>query len=364
MNLAQTSSTAANSGSERRAGGKPAPVGKRRFDFFSQIQFTDAENNGSYSRTPSTGPWFKGSAMSASIERPRSFVLPGVLLALLLLVFTPSVMTLWDRWLHDSRYNHGYLVPLFSLYLLYRKKDALLACPVGSAWGLALILIGLAIRAVGVLIYLDWLDTIALLPCLAGLLVLWGGRPALALSWPALAFLVFMIPLPFRIETALSLPLQRLATAASTRGLRVLGYPAFAEGNIIRMGDAPPVNVAEACSGLSMLMIFFALCTAVAMLMRRPLWERLLVVLAAVPIALVSNFLRIVLTAVLYYHFGQRLGDWMHDYAGWVMMPVALLLLLVLSLLFNWMFPLRREEEDDPVFAGVLDGPSEQFQPM
>lgn len=302
--------------------------------------------------------------MSASVERPRSFVLPGVLLAVLLLVFTPSLLSLWDRWLNDSRYNHGYLVPLFSLYLLYRKKDALLACPGGSAAGLALVLLGLATRAVGVLIYLDWLEAIALLPCLAGVLVLWGGWRALALSWPALAFLVFMIPLPFRLETALSLPLQRLATAASSRGLRILGYPAFAEGNIIRMGEAPPVNVAEACSGLSMLMIFFALCTAVAMLMHRPLWERLLVVVAAVPIALASNFVRIVLTAVFYYHGGQRLGDFLHDFAGWLMMPVGLLLLLVLSVLFNWMFPIRRDEEDEPVFSGMFGDPSERFQPM
>ncbi len=300
--------------------------------------------------------------MTASIERPhsvggetppnpRSFALPGVLLGILLVVFTPSLLHLWDRWMHDPRYNHGYLVPLFSLYLLYRKKDDLRACPEGSPWGLVFILIGLAIRGFGVLIYLDWIDAVALVPCLAGVVVFWGGWQALALTWPALAFLVFMIPLPFSLETALSLPLQELATAASTRALRTLGYPAFNEGNVIRMGDAPPVNVAEACSGLSMLMIFFALCTGVAMLTRRPLWERLLIVAAAVPIALLANLLRIVGTAAIYYHGGQRFGDWIHDYAGWVMMPVALLLLLVFVGLFNWMFPLRDDEEDDPIFS-------------
>src|SRR5437763_14575321 len=74
-----------------------------------------------------------------------------------------------------------------------------------------------------------------------------------------------------------------------------------------------------------MLMVFFALSTAVALLMRKPLWERLLVCASAVPIALLTNLLRITATGVLHDTVGKEIADAVfHDLAGWLMMPLAL----------------------------------------
>lgn len=276
-------------------------------------------------------------------------------------VFFPTLRALFERWLNDSRYNHGYLVPLFSVYLIYRQRNALKECTSGNVLGLGLILFGLSVRALGALIYFDWLDALALLPCLAGVAVLWGGWSALRLTWPAIAFLLFMIPLPFRFETALSGPLQQLATAISSRALRILGMGAFSEGNVIRMGDVR-IGVVEACSGISMLVIFFALCTGVAILIQRPLWERFLVVLMAIPIALASNIIRIIVTGFLHVVAGPKLADVVfHDLAGWLMMPLALGLLWVASKLFNWMFPVKREEDDDPLFDRIASPPEQQW---
>jgi exosortase len=264
-------------------------------------------------------------------------------------IFFPTFWDLGKVWLGDSRYNHGYLVPAFSLLLLYWKRKELATCTAGSIWGLPLLLAGLGIRGLGTLIYLDWLDAIALLPCLLGVVVLWGGWRAFSLTWPAILFLAFMIPLPFQFETALSHPLQQLATAVSTRILRVLGYPAFSEGNVIRMGEHR-IGVAEACSGLSMLVVFFALCTGVAMLIRRPLWERLLIVSTAVPIALIANIARIIVYTLLLQHGSGSLAKFFHDkLAAFLMMPLALILLWLAAFLFNWMFPVRLMEEDEPI---------------
>src|SRR5215813_959038 len=108
-----------------------------------------------------------------------------------------------------------------------------------------------------------------------------------------------MIPLPHSLAHALSGPMQSFATVSSTFFLQVLGRPALAEGNVILLNDVE-LGIVEACSGLRMLMVFFALSTAVAMLIRKPLWEKLLIAGSAVPIALASNVLRITITGICY----------------------------------------------------------------
>jgi exosortase len=159
--------------------------------------------------------------------------------------------------------------------------------------------------------------------------LLLGGWTAWRWAWPALAFLVFMLPLPHRIAVAMAEPLQNFATVTSSFTLQTLGFPALAEGNVILLNDVD-IGIVEACSGLRMLVIFFALSTGVALLIRRPLWERLLLVASAVPIALVVNILRITATGICYDQIGKGWTDAVfHDLAGWLMMPAALVLLAV-----------------------------------
>jgi exosortase len=150
-----------------------------------------------------------------------------------------------------------------------------------------------------------------------------------------------MVPLPYRLEVALAHPLQRLGTWASTYALQTLGFAAFAEGNVIRMRPVR-IGVVEACSGLSMLVIFFALSTAVAVLANRPLWERLLLVASAVPIAVAANVTRITVTGVLHKWVGRELADYVfHDLAGWLTMPLALGMLWAELRLLAWVIRTR-----------------------
>jgi len=257
--------------------------------------------------------------------------------ACLVWVFWPSLRALAERWATDSEYSHGYLVPLFSAYLLWARRDRLDATFVRpSWWGLAILAAGLALRFGGTLTYFDWLSAAAVIPCLAGLVVLAGGWHALRWSWPALAFLVFMIPLPYRFEVALAQPLQRVATVASTYALQTFGFPAFAEGNVIRMGDTR-IGVVEACSGLSMLLIFFALATAVVLVVKRHWIDKAIILLSAIPVAIIANVIRITVTGMLYQLAGPKLAEVVfHDLAGWLMMPLALALLLAELRILDW----------------------------
>jgi exosortase len=235
-----------------------------------------------------------------------------------------------QRWAHDPQYSHGYLVPAFAGLLLWLRRGRLdRAALAPSWWGLAVLLAGVAARLAGTWFSLDWLEGVALLPCVAGAWLAAGGRAAWRWAWPAVLFLGFMIPLPHRVAVAAAEPLQHLATVASCFALQTLGLPAVPEGNVILLNDAR-IGIVEACSGLRMLVVFFALSSGVALVIRRPLWERLVLVGSAVPIALFSNLVRITATGVLHETAGREFADnFFHDVGGWLMMPLALALLAI-----------------------------------
>ena len=254
----------------------------------------------------------------------------GTVLTLAVWAYWTTLAEAAEHWAHDPQYSHGYLVPAFSLVLLWLRQHKLPADGLRpNWWGLPLVAAGIGLRLFGAFYYYAWLDAVSLLPCLAGLAVLAGGFRAGRWAWPSIAFLGFMIPLPYRLEVMMGAPLQRLATAASTFALQTLGLPALAEGTVILLNEVR-INIVEACSGLRMLVIFTALSTAVALVVKRPLWERLVIVASAVPIALVSNITRITATGLLHHAVGSAIANAVfHDLAGWLMMPFALALLAV-----------------------------------
>jgi exosortase len=233
-----------------------------------------------------------------------------------------------ERWHHDPQYSHGYLVPVFALVLLWLRRQRLtLDLSAFRCWGVVLLGTAAALRLVGAYFFVIWLDGLSLLLCLGGIALVVGGGSGLRWAGPAIGFLGFMIPLPYTLQVALGQPLQRIATVASTYVLQTLGLPAVAQGNVILMGELS-IGVVEACNGLSMLVVFFALSTAVAMLVERPAWEKAALVASAIPIALLANIIRITMTAVLFEVAGGGVANAVfHDWSGWLMMPLAVGLL-------------------------------------
>jgi exosortase len=230
-----------------------------------------------------------------------------------------------QSWSQDAMYSHGYLVPGFALALLWlRRKELAATAQEPTWWGMPFLAAALLLRLGGTYYYRVWLEQLSLLPCLAGIFVMTGGWAAWRWAWPATGFLFFMIPLPYELAGLMTGPLQFVATAASTFCLQTLGLPALADGNVIRLNDQE-INIVEACSGLRMLVIFFALSTAVVLIIRRPVWQKIVIVGSALPIALIVNIMRITATGVLFETVGTEWAKAVfHDLAGWLMMPVAL----------------------------------------
>jgi exosortase len=249
--------------------------------------------------------------------------------ALIVWVFWPTAVELAEIWSNNPLYSHGYLIPAFAAALLWMRRDRLPGLPFRpSLWGLAFILLGVVMRLGAAYFYIAWPERAALIPILLGAGLCLGGWAAFRWVWPSALFLLFMVPLPGELETRLIQPLQRLSTLASTNVLQTLGFFAQADGNVIVLSEVE-LGVVEACSGLRMLSVFAALSVAVAIVLRRPLWQRLLVAFSALPIAVLCNVARISVTGVLYEVADPHLAEMVfHDVAGWLMMPLALVALL------------------------------------
>jgi exosortase len=259
-----------------------------------------------------------------AMRDPRSLAAVG-LTAALLWAYWPTFAYLAEVWSDDPQYSHGYLVPAFALALLWSRRERLaLADAQPRWWGLLVLLAGAGLRLAGAYYHYVWFDAASLLPMLVGVALVVGGWPVLRWSWPAIAFLMFMIPLPFRLQSAMGARLQHVATLASTYALQTCGYLAYSEGNIIVLNQAK-LNVEEACSGLSMLIVFFALSTAIAVVARRPLLDKLVIAVSALPIAIIANVVRIVATGILMQLGKSREAHLVfHNLAGWLMMLLAL----------------------------------------
>jgi exosortase len=248
--------------------------------------------------------------------------------ASLLWAYWPTLAEMERRWAQDPRYSHGYLVPGFALYLLWCRRDQLRVDHLRPSWfGILLLAAGAVLRLVGAIYYLTWFDAISFLTSLAGLFWIAGGWPALRWALPSIAFLIFMVPLPYRLEVAMGYSLRRIATVVSTYALQVLGLPAFSSGNTILIRDFT-IGIIDACNGLGTAYMFLACAVAAAFLVPRPVLDRILLIASAIPIALVVNVMRIVATGLLHELVGKRASDLVyHDLAGWLMMFVTLVIL-------------------------------------
>ncbi len=255
---------------------------------------------------------------------------------LLVLAFGNTLVYLSDFW-SDPQYSHGYLVPLFSLVWFYFKWQPIEEVPPMERWlGIGLLSVSLAVWLEMSYLGYPFPEMFAFLPCLFGIFLLVGGLKIMRWAGPGLAMMIFMYPLPGRLNRELLVPLNKIATIASTFCIQTVGIAAYRNGNTIHL-LGQPLNVVDACSGLRMATIFLFLCCGVSLVIQRPMWMKAVIVASALPIAIVTNMIRIVVTGILYsFGIGETAQAVFHDLAGYIMPIIALgFMFLELQILDN-----------------------------
>jgi exosortase len=245
--------------------------------------------------------------------------------------YWPTLVGLVSAWNREPDYSHGYLVVPVALVILWVRREKYPGASSRLAWaGLALVALSVGVRMLGARYYIDAIDGWSIIFWVAGAAWFLGGAPVCRWCLPSILFLWFMVPLPFRVEHAFSRPLQYAATQISCWILQCLGLPAFAENNSLFLNER--IDIGAACAGLRIFMGIVAVAFAYMVLVRRAWWEKVLLVVSIVPVAVAANVARVVVTVLMYQGISD--SDWrlrVHDWAGYAMIPLALALFALVS---------------------------------
>jgi exosortase len=251
------------------------------------------------------------------------------LCAILGILYHRILPALVQDWWRDPNFSHGFFVPLFSAYVIWRDRRNLVKVPIRPSWfGIIVVGGGLSILVAGSLGAEMFLSRSSLILILAGLVVLFLGWAYLrALLFPLL-FLFLMVPIPAIIFNQITFPLQLLASRLASIVLPGFGVPVLREGNVINL-PAMPLEVAEACSGIRSLMSLLTLAAIYSYFIERSSWKRGCLVAVAVPIAVAANAARIIGTGLLvqYWDPDKALG-FFHEFSGWIIFLVSVFLLI------------------------------------
>jgi len=248
---------------------------------------------------------------------------------LLALCYAPVVVHLVRNWIQDEDMGHAFFVLFVAGYIVWGKRDKLLSVEWrGSGWGLAVVLLGglqLIIATLGVELFLS---RTAMLMSLAGCLFYLGGMQVMRVLAFPLFLLVFIVPIPAIVYNQITFPLQLFASSVAEVGLSMLGIPVLREGNVLEL-PSQRLSVVEACSGIRSLLSLSFLALVYAHFFDDKSWMKPTLLAAAVPIAVIANSGRVMITGLLSEWNPELARGVFHSMEGWVIFMIALVLMIL-----------------------------------
>jgi exosortase len=244
---------------------------------------------------------------------------------------------------NDEEYSHIFLVPLVAAYLVWVRRVRFRFCkPTATFVGPVLAAFGWGMSSFGFYRGIQSMWHLGAVLVVLGCVLAVTGKGVIFRFFPAVAVLLFLVPVPGMIRQQVALPLQSWTAAISQSLLETLGVDVARSGNLISI-NGTPVAIAEACNGLRM--VFALILVSYAFGFALPLRNsvRVLILLASPLAAILCNVVRIVPTAWLYGFGSKSFADQFHDYSGWVMLPVAFMMLYGIIRVLKWaMIPVTR----------------------
>ncbi len=267
----------------------------------------------------------------ATITNQALLSLGGILTGLVFL-YWPILQKLAHDWDTNDNYSHGYFIPLLSAYLIYTYKDDLKKLPVKSNLvGFFLLGAGLIQLIIGKTGSEFFIQRTSLIPVLAGIVLFCLGFDFLKKLFLPIIYLIFMMPLPTIVWNKIAFPMQLFGSFLTEKFVTFLGVPIFREGNILHLSGTT-LEVVDACSGLRSLTTLFALSAVFAIISTHKTWHKWILFLAAAPIAIFANIVRLSATALLASRYGSDVAHgFLHDFSGLVVFAVGIILLVLVS---------------------------------
>lgn len=267
--------------------------------------------------------------MPASSRPLRHWLLflAGILLATV--AYWDGLTELVDRWTRQEEYSHGFLIPFVSLWLLWRRRDALrVSLGKPSWWSIPIVGLAVGMLLLGELTAIFLLVQLGFLIVLVGLVLAFGGTSLLRVTIFPILLLLFSVPPPYFVNAQFSWRMQLLSSWFGVEFLRFMGYSVFLEGNVIDLG-VYKLQVVEACSGLRYLYPLMSVGFLMAYLYQGALRWRILLFLTTIPLTILMNSVRIAAVGVLVERWGSGMAEgFMHYFEGWVIFLVCLVLLV------------------------------------
>jgi exosortase len=261
--------------------------------------------------------------------------------AALALAYASAITGMAAEWAAFPNLSHGFAIPVIAAYLVWARLDELAQAPVEPSWlGLPVIVFALLMFLVGSLGGEAFLARLSLPVALFGTLLFLAGARVTRLAWIGIAYLIFMIPLPYVTLKAITYQSRLFDAAVTAEVVQWFGVPILRDGVMLHLANMT-LEVADECSSIPAVAALVALGAAYAQMGPRPTWVRVLLVLLAAPLGLLSNIVRIVVTALSAYYFGKiALENTIHKFNGTTVFLLTVFLLMavdgVLMALVRW----------------------------
>ncbi len=268
--------------------------------------------------------------------KPQQFpsqILIPVFLSLLIIFFMylRIIYKMGVDWLNDPNYSHGFLIPVISGYLIWKKRAEIhehLGQP--HFLGIILLLFGCLLFLVGNIAGELFTQRISFLFIISAYIFLIGGISLWKFLWFPICYLIFMIPLPYILYDAIAFPLKLFATKFSTIFLQALGVPIYSEGNLIYL-PTTTLEVADACSGIRSLISILALSVIIAKIMLSDNIKRILLISLSIPVVIFCNMLRIIITGLLAAKNPKLSQGFFHSFSGEIIFFVGIVFILTFT---------------------------------
>ena len=276
---------------------------------------------------------FNGSALAAHL---KSHKYPYILIAVTILINITIIRAMIADWYYDANYSHGFLILPVAIFLFWRKRKKLVFPARPSRWGIFIFGLGCLGLILGIAASEFFTTRMSLLIIISGISLYHLGLENFRKVWFAFFFLIFMVPIPAVIYFSATVPMQLFSTKITGFVLQVMGVPFIRQGNIIYLPQYT-LEVVEACSGLRSLVTLLALSSLYGYLTLPGKTRPVILFLAAIPIAIIANIIRLAFTAVGAYAVSANLAEsLLHEISGLLVFVFAIILVIITGAFLKW----------------------------